>query len=443
MSEYQQQLHQARSLLQSGDVQQAFKIFRPVLSYPGLVEQPVQLSEALQDFATISRQMIGAQFADLLQTAAQTLRDTKQLYQVGYEMIEYGLSDMAATILAYAYRLDPNNIEILHELAVALEKEMRYAEACHFLQQAPAPLQDHFLTRYLLAFNASMSGDLHTPRLLLPDLQRLQSQHAFFAELVERIERLLMRADALKGHTPLDTDDLRGWHLVLTGGLLLHLSPYGNEVMHGRYAFVQDSYGLCLQGIQRVQTVLETLQLSIPQIWYLPERNSQILAHATARALNLPLHLWPAGGSQEPGLVVAYDLSLLEDDTLDSISQHHPGQILWSHAICWTRKQPLSADLTTFLYQTNIAPWNEQLKVDQQTNRVSRSPVDGRDPTFIAADLLATEPQGSSPDDEQALLALTRAAALVGEDVLALLSTHGRRQKQWPGSPVPSSNFHD
>ncbi|HEY7415290.1 MAG TPA: hypothetical protein VH593_08865, partial [Ktedonobacteraceae bacterium] len=351
MSEYQPPLQQALFLLHSGDAQQAFRTLRPLLSYPGQVKQPDEFSEALHVFADISMQIAGAEFANLLRSASHTPTDVKLLYRVGYEMIEYGLSDMAATILAHANHQEPENEAVLNELSAALEKEMHYAEACRFLQQAPRLIQHNFLTCYLLAFNSFMSGDLETPRRLLPDLRHLQSQDASFAQMTERIALFLGRADVLSGHTTLDTHDLRGWHLVLTGGLLLHLSPYGfDEPMHGRYAWVQDSYDLCLLGILRVQAVLNALQIRIPHIWLLPDRNSQILAHATSHILDVPLKPWPAGGSQAPGLIVAYDLSQLDGETLISVRYHRPGQILWSHASCWTEDQPVSADLTTFLY---------------------------------------------------------------------------------------------
>jgi len=442
MAAYQPQLQQALSLLRSGDAQKAFQTFRPVLRYPGLVERPAEFSETLQAFAEISLPIAGAQFASLLRTAAHTPTEVKQLYRVGYEMIEYGLSDMAATILAYAHHLEPDNATVLNELCSALEREMRYAEARRFLQLAPRLVQHNFLPCYLLAFNSLMCGDLETPRRMLQDLRHLQSQDVSFAQMTERIATLVMRANALGGHTPLDTRDLRGWHLVLTGGLLLHLSPHGfDDAMHGRYAWVQDSYRLCLLGILRVRAVLDTLQIRIPRIWLLPDRNSQILAHATARVLNVPLKPWPTGGSQASGLVVAYDLSQLDGETLVSVRYHRLGQILWSHATCWTEDQPVSADLTTFLYQTNTEPWGEQLTADPERRQTTRRPADERDPTVIATDLTTTQPEESLPDDEPGLLALTRAAALAGENILALSCEDGQRQKQWAGSPVPSNFF--
>jgi len=442
VSEYQPQLQQALSLLRSGDAQQAFRTFRPLLSYPGQVKQPVEFSEVLQVFADISMQIAGAEFANLLRAAAHASTDVELLYRIGYQMIEYGLSDIAATILAHAHHLEPDNADVLNELSAALEKEMYYTEARRFLQQAPRLTQHHFLTCYLLAFNSLMSGDLETPHRLLPDLRRLQSQNASFPQMTERIATFLGRADALSGLTPLDNRDLRGWHLVLTGGLLLHLSPHGfDEPMHGRYAWVQDSYGLCLLGILRVQAVLNALQIHIPHVWLLPDRNSQVLAHATARVLGVPLKSWPTGGSQAPGLIVAYDLGQLDGETLVSVRYHRPGQILWSHATCWTEDQPVSADLTTFLYQSNTEPWGEQLTVDPETHQATSGRADERNPALITADLIASTPEESLPQDEAGLLALTRAAAPAGKNVLALLCEEGQRPKQWAGSPVPSSFF--
>lgn len=442
MPEYQPLLQQALSLLHTGDARKAFQTFRSVLSYPGMVEQSAEFSETLKVLAEISMQIGESQFAGSLHTAARSPTDVKQLYHVGFEMIEHGLRDMAATVLAYAHHLEPGNAAVLHELSAALEGELRYAEARNFLKLAPHLVQHDFLTCYLLAFNSLMCGDLETPRRLLPDLRHLQSQDASYAQMTERIAAQLVRADALNGHTPLDSYDLRGWHLVLTGSLLLHLSPFGfNESMHGRYALVQDSYGLCLLGIQRVQTVLNALQIDIRRIWLLRDRNSQILAHAAANVLGLPLKPWPAGGSQPSGLIVAYDLSQLDGETLVSLMYHRPGQILWSHATCWTKNQPVSADLTTFLYQQNIEPWGRQLTVDPESRQATHRSVDERDPTIIAAEIITSKHVESLPEDEPGLVALTRTAALAGENILALSCEDGQRKKLWAGSPVPSNFF--
>jgi hypothetical protein len=46
---------------------------------------------------------------------------------------------------------------------------------------------------------------------------------------------MLARADVARAVMPLDLRDLRGWHYLLTGGILWFLSPWGLDAgMTGR-----------------------------------------------------------------------------------------------------------------------------------------------------------------------------------------------------------------
>jgi hypothetical protein len=231
--------------------------------------------------------------------------------------------------------------------------------------------------------------------------------------------------------------------MVITSGLLLHVSPHGfDEGMNGRYAFVQDTPELCLEGIERVRAVLDALEIAPPRIFALPERSSSILARATARILNCPLETWPVDGSDKPGLIVVYDIALLDEDILPTLARHRPGQILWNHASCWTEEQPISGDLTTFLYQVNYEPWGERMVVDPEQQQMVTEPPDERDEAVIAAEIVAATLEPGTLDDLPALIELARAAAATtGEAAPGLLCSGGRRKKQWSGSPVPSSRF--
>ncbi len=443
MREYQKHLKEARNLLRQGNAQEAFKTLRPVLRYPGMVGKKNELVEALTTLADIGARIVGDEFAAVVRNVVLRPESDQALYRLGYELIEQGLADIAATILAHAHRLYPGSADILNELSAALEHEGLYGEARTFLRNAPELVTRHFLCCYLLAFTSLMSGDLETPQRLLPDLQRLQVQDERFASVTGRIVSMLRRADALAKPVPLSSRDLRGWHFVITAGLLLHLSPHGfEEGMNGRYAFVQDRRDFCLEGIRKVQSVLEALHISLPHVFALPERNSLILAHACARVLNLPLEHWPAGGSTTPGLLVAYDLALLDGDLLSTLAQHRSRQILWQHASCWTEEQPVAADLCTFLYQFNTPPWGEVLAVKPGEKTVSRQPADERDPAVIGEEVASATLTPESLEDVPTLVNFVQAAAGVSSgDGLALLRTMGRREKQWLGSPVPSSHF--
>jgi hypothetical protein len=56
---------------------------------------------------------------------------------------------------------------------------------------------------------------------------------------------MLARAGVAGAASPLDRRDLRGWHYVLTGGVMASLSPHGFEVMTGRWAYLSDTMDGC------------------------------------------------------------------------------------------------------------------------------------------------------------------------------------------------------
>lgn len=434
--EYSRHMQEAQHLLMEGEAREAFRTFRLVLRYPGMVSDEAELVEALELFAGIAREMGGDALAEVARAAAEAPDDVGELYRLGYELIEYGLPGLAATVLARAHLLAPDDEAVLTELSVALEEEMLFAEACRMLRGSPALLEQSFLCRYLLAFNAVMSGDLATARELAPDLAQTHGDDETQRFMAARIEEMLGRADAIAGASALDGRDLRGWHFVVNGGLLLHLSPFGfDEGMNGRYAYVHDSEARCLEGIRRLRAVLEQQGVTVSRVFALPDAKSAVLAEALAREVGCAVVPWPEEGTDEPGVIVAYDLGGLDGPVLATVREHRPGQVLWAHAQNWTDNYPVAADVVTFLYQDNVSPWEVGLRVTEDKGVIE----DDADETETAGTIeLATRLLGAALepealDDLPALLKLAKAAG-------AWQAT-GNRGKQWAGSPVPSSRF--
>jgi hypothetical protein len=432
---------QALDELASGAAQTAFRTFRSILADVHLAHDRDLFADALEVFARIGGALAGDDFAATVRAASRQPDNVQALYDLGYELIEQRLPALAATVLTRANTLAPQQEPIVTELVTALERDMQYGAACDVLRAAPELLDDSFMCRYLLAYNAIMTGDLATPRGLLSQLQPGNDGTEKF--LAARITAMLGRADALTDISPLDEYDLRGWHYVLTGGILLHLSPYGIEdAMRGRYAFIQDSEELCVEGVRRLDAVLAAWHIRTPQIFVLPDRDSAILAHAAAKLLHYPLTPWPENGSDSPGLIVAYNLASLDGDVLETLHEHRPGQILWSHTTCWIEDQPIAADLTTFLYQFNCVPWGERMEIDPQTNERRDIPADEGDPEEIGARVAATTLEEGALADLPTLCALAQAAARAsGAATPAALRATDTRERQWAGSPVPSNRF--
>ena len=227
----------------------------------------------------------------------------------------------------------------------------------------------------------------------------------------------------------------------MTGSVLLHLSPYGlEEPMFGRYAFVQDQVALMHEAIIKVKTILESLGRPPERIFFTPGRESQALALATARILQVDAQPWPAGGTNLAGLIVADDLAAVPVEVLKTLRDHRAGQVLWSHATSWIDEGPFAADLVTFLYQTRIGPWTEgRLHSDPATRETTRLPAAPGTPHELADQILAAPPE-SAPDEPLLTLA-QKAARITNPTAGGTWRTTGTRRRQRTDSPVQSARF--
>jgi hypothetical protein len=347
--------------------------------------------------------------------------------------------DQAAGLGGRAHRIDPLDPCVLAALVSALAADGQHARACAVLREAPAPGGGGLGRRGVLARHALLAGDLEAPRRCLPEL--LHSGDPAHQELALEIGGMLARADALARVSTLDHHDLRGWHFVVTGGLLLHRSPHDEAGMNGRHAFVHDGYADCLEGLCRAAAVLAALHRRVDRILAPADRASAILARAAALRFGCPAVNWPAGGAAEPGLIVAYSADDLAQDARQALHEHRPGQVFHCHAASWTREPPFAPDLVTRLHQYYRAPWDGHSGVDPRTGEPVQVPPDDAELATLAARIVDA-PRDPPDGDLDALLALTEAARPVDGDAAAgALLDRGARRRAWCGSPVPSQRF--
>lgn len=437
---YEELRDQALAALEAGEPRDAFGRFRWVLEYPGeAVGDDARWREALDLFARIAQGISGEGIPGCIARVLAAPDDADAYYDLGYELIEYGLHGIAATVLARCVALAPGRERYLTELVAALERHGLHQEACGALRAAPGLLEDSFICRYLLAFNALMTGDVEVPRGLLPRLEVLEDQRT--QGMAARIGAMLARADVAASAGALDGDDLRGWHYVICGGLQLHLSPFGFEGgMRGRYAWVQDTDALCLEGLRRLAAVRDAWGLELPRVFALADRRSEVLAEAAALVLDVSLEGWPADGTERPGLIVGYDLRSFEGD-LRPLVEHRPGQVLFTQAESWTDDFPVAADLVTFCYQQNTAPWDAHVMVDPETREVRRGAADARPAETLARRVASAALEPDALADLATLEALARAVAGAGLGRIGCLRGSGRRCRRWSSSPVGSNRF--
>src|SRR5215471_12928644 len=103
--------------LERGDAREAFGKFRGIMGYPGqLGDDPERWRDALTVFARITTALAGDAFGTLVRRAADAPDDIQALYDLGCGLIEQNLNGIAATVLARANLLLPNQELLVTDL---------------------------------------------------------------------------------------------------------------------------------------------------------------------------------------------------------------------------------------------------------------------------------------------------------------------------------------
>ncbi|MCC2280362.1 tetratricopeptide repeat protein [Streptomyces sp. ET3-23] len=424
---------EALELIAAGDVPGALRLVRGR-------EEELPTGELA---GLLSRAAAATGFEDLEQAAGRAAADPEHpqmLYAYGYACIERGLPAAAVPALRRALELVPESGAVLRELVAAYEETGRHDRAAAVLETREESLAD-WPDRYLLAWNAAMSGRLDVARhqtalLSAPDDERWQPAHRRMQDIVRRAE--VLRVAAAPVPTPLlGEQDLRGWQFVIAGTVLGTLSPYGFDAgMNGRWAWLQDSPEQCREGLLRLRTALSAADLHPTTVSLLPDRSSRILGLAAAELLGLPAV--PFEPARTDTVVIAYDLSEVDAESLIALRDRTPGQVLHEHASCWTDTPPIAPDSAALLVQSVVPPWGSGLRMGED-GAPERMPEDSRPVEEIAADIVGADavlPDGDDEapeDDDEAFVAFVRAAAAHW--------LQGDRTQVPSSGPVPGARF--
>ncbi|MER7770534.1 hypothetical protein [Kitasatospora sp. NPDC096140] len=449
------ELSEARKLFESGDSQGSMRVLRSAADRLPPAETAALVAELAR----------GAGFENLAEASTALAAGPGQadrLYAYGYACVERGIDAVAVPALREALRLvqappapapptpaartglfrrkpkeqkeqsgrQPGLRKVLLELVSALEGCERHTEALAVLREHDARLGD-WPDRYLTVYNALMAGRISLAREVY---EALSASEGVWVGPGQRVGRMLERAAALP---PADDRDLRGWHHVLTGGLLTTLSPHGyDQGMTGRWAYLQDDFDQCRHGLERLCTVLAATGRKPASVALLTDRGSRALGLAAAQLLGVPAAPFRPG--QPDVLVVAYDLNECDPAEVAQLRERAEGQLLFEHATCWTDPPAVTADVSTLLGQIVNAPWEPGLQFGEDGEPEEAGP-DRRSAEELAEAILAAAPtapegDGQTPPD--------------GDDVLTAFVTRatgwpaaGPRDRIGSAGPVRSSRF--
>ena len=412
-------LEGAESLIRRGAAGQALQKIRGQLSQATALSTGAEVA-ALTNFLARCFKKLQLDKLELASAAlSQNSSDSEAVYRLGFQLVADQMPDMAAAVLAYGLKIAPREERILLELSAALEIQGRYGEALEFLRRFGA---NSFMARYLTAFNTLMTGDISGAR---EGAAELTPQTDAQIVMLERLKRVFARVDAVAGVSSLDVSDYRGWHFVLTGGLLLHL-PDPTEHPFGHYAYLEDSESLCKEGILRLAAVLEIWKCSIPKILSFDNPESRRLGLAFAEILGVPEKtvVMP----DEPGLLVIYDQSAVIEEVFALLVKHSNGIRLFTHASQFSREYKVAADFTNLEYGSIISPWNRHIIFPPRPG-LPTAPPTGSD-ADLAHEVSASYVAPEQLADIQVLLDLAAAAK---DWAAGTMAAGAPREKHWYG----------
>ncbi|KAK7225107.1 hypothetical protein V2G26_013110 [Clonostachys chloroleuca] len=437
-------IDEATRLLGDPNPRAAYPSLRAALGYPASISlSPELFQTALHILAEIVGRIASRDTTSIAARAASLPNDAVALFVLGMSMMGQEQYDIAATMLTRAVACDLDSSHYRAQAIAALERSGNFIDALHYLEASSDEWKESLLGIYQKAWFSVRTGDLSVAREVNDRLQEgcKHTQDAFYLSAAARINTVVCREAKVRHVCSLDEKDTRGWNYILNGGILLHLSPYGKEVMNGRYAYIQDTESLCNEAILKLHAVLRQQNIRIPKVFVLADAKSQILALALGRTLGCEMIAWPDGGTDEPGLVPVYDLEELSDVVFSSLARDAPGQYLWVHTVRWVDHTPriYAADFVTYLQQAYSSPWDARAREGDSIG-VAGSGVDLRtaDLGLLANRIVDAESDSTSWDDEPEILALADVISFgQGRPIGAVR----RRDMQWPGSPVHSNRF--
>jgi hypothetical protein len=433
-------MSKAQGLLESGDVAGLLRYLRTDGDALPLGEVAALVAGAGRLAGFDDLEVAGAEVAH----GAQGMPESAALWLFGYACMEHGAGYLAIRPLSRALELAPDSAPILSELVTALEQDGRHARAVAVLEEHESRVALGWQQRYLYVYNAVMAGRLDKATEGFGRLP--EPEDPAWSPAREKVRRMLARAGTVRGVTALDHRDLRGWHFVLTGGVLSGLSPYGFDVMTGRWGYVADSAGSCAAALARLRLILDAAGAHPESVALLPDRSSRILGAAAAMVLGLPAAEFDPASPAAGQLVVAYDLNGTDPDAVAALRRRLPGQVLFERATCWTDPPRITADITGLLAQAAAAPWAGK-PYPLEDGTIGYGPADDRAAETIGAEIAHTTPErdqgdGATPADPDEDLRRFAGAVTGGA---------GReRDGGWLGGvreyvpdagPVPSSRF--
>lgn len=384
----QSTFEQARHSVAQGDVRRGLFLLLETLRIDPLH------SEALDSAAKTVKMLGDSRGAELFEGLRDDLENPERLYDVGYFLVGMGRPDVGRSFLSACLERDPANDDVRYELGFAHYLNRSYTEAVDALRDAAAGLSpERAAAAECLTVECLLYGGRREEAEALLDRLNADPGDDATAESLDALGLMARRLHRLEDSEP---DDLRTWHFVQHGGVLLAESRA--EDGSGRFRSLSLNPAAVGAVIRLLEYFLKGINITPDAVLH-AGGESYTLALAAASILERPVRsLDERTGSNE--LLVIPDLDAIEGRERE-LSERDEVAYLFCFRIDPGKPCRILPEIAGIMAQQFRFPWQERVEVAARPGKKPKAftiPADTRDAETVAreiADLARALPEDS------------------------------------------------
>lgn len=309
--------------------------------------------------------------------------------QFFFDNEEYPLT---ISFLEKSLSLDPGNVLIEHDLAIAYTRNFDIYRSIEILEKSSANDFWHiyFLTKCRLLTEQTEQLE-HSIQVLSDMIKETKEYDEGYLVAIDKLIELEECYERYK-ITPAPEQHIRDWHFIQHGGVILKYFDQDDEiaVAGGRYVYLREPNLEVFHTANRLKLFLNELSVNIQQIVCLEDRDSQILGLLFSKILSLPLEIYDAKNEFSNSLIVAANTACIEPH--NKFTNINNQQIVLVYYHDWTSNFVFGPDIIGLMAQHYTFPWNGgyQMIEKGEESYVEIIPVDERSAELIVKDILDT-----------------------------------------------------
>lgn len=346
---------------------------------------------------TLAAQILGRLGAleeqSLFEDALAHFSDYAPLNNLGIHFFHVAHYDLARPFLEKAIGIDASDGETRYALALIYARRFEIGRAIEVLEQDCQKVFWSYLfwvklhildertdgvDEALAELSAMLDEDPDPQETILP------------RQKVEEVRAMLLRYRLVELPKP----HIRDWHFIQYGGAILDYFDEGDDyVAGGRYVATWGSSASVRTTAQKLKYLLALLDVPVTGVYYLDNRNAEIVARVIAETLGTPVEPYYPDDVEGSGLIVG-------GETSDFNDSQELGQITSPHTLFalnhnWLEPALLTPDIIGLMSQYYIFPWDGGLEVTDGATQESEP--DDREPEVIAAEICTLEAEPYAP----------------------------------------------